>query len=73
MHKKLEPPLYTLLQTFSLTLFDKMPINELFINMNYNLTSPNISNKLNIREYEPNASDPISKIHTKMCPILFLG
>jgi len=29
---KLEPPLYTLLQIFGLTLFDKMPINELFTN-----------------------------------------
>ena len=45
---KLEPPLYTLLQIFSLTLFEKMPINELFINTNYNLTSPNSSNQLNI-------------------------
>lgn len=32
---KLEPPLYTLLQIFSLTLFEKMPINELFINTNH--------------------------------------
>lgn len=45
---KLEPSLYTLLQIFSLTLFEKMPINELFINTNYNLTSPDISNQLNI-------------------------
>jgi hypothetical protein len=48
---KLEPPLYTLLQIFSLTLFEKMPINELFINANYNLTSPDISNQLNIWEF----------------------
>jgi len=48
---KLEPPLYTLLQIFSLTLFDKMPINELFTNTNYNLTSPDISNQLNIWEF----------------------
>jgi len=48
---KLEPPLYTLLQIFSLTLFEKMPINELFINTNYNLTSPDISNQLNIWEF----------------------
>jgi hypothetical protein len=48
---KLEPPLYTLLQIFSLTLFEKMPINELFTNTNYNLTRPGISNQLNIWEF----------------------
>ena len=32
---KLEHSLYTLLQVFSLTLFEKIPINELFINSNY--------------------------------------
>ena len=48
---KLEPPLYTLLQIFGLTLFEKMPINELFTNMNYNLTSPVDSNQLNIWEF----------------------
>jgi len=48
---KLEPPLYTLLQIFGLTLFDKMPINELFTNTNYNLTSPVDSNQLNIWEF----------------------
>jgi len=48
---KLEPPLYTLLQIFGLTLFEKMPINELFTNTNYNLTSPEDSNQLNIWEF----------------------
>ena len=48
---KLEPPLYTLLQIFSLTLFEKMPINELFKNMNYNLTSSVDSNQLNIWKF----------------------
>ena len=48
---KLEPPLYTLLQIFSLTLFERMPINELFTNTNYNLTSPVDSNQLNIWEF----------------------
>ncbi|MDD4418399.1 MAG: IS4 family transposase [Bacteroides graminisolvens] len=48
---KLEPSLYTLLQIFSLTLFEKMPINELFINTNYKLTSPDISNQLNIWQF----------------------
>lgn len=48
---KLEPPLYTLLQIFGLTLFEKMPINELFTNTNYNLTSPVDSNQLNIWEF----------------------
>jgi len=33
---KLEPPLNTLLQIFDLILFEKMPINELFTNTNYN-------------------------------------
>lgn len=48
---KLEPPLYTLLQIFSLTLFEKMPINELFTNINYNLTCQKISNQLTIWEF----------------------
>jgi len=48
---KLEPPLYTLLQIFGLTLFEKMPINELFTNTNYNLTSPVNPNQLNIWEF----------------------
>jgi len=48
---KLEPPLYTLLQIFSLTLFEKVPINELFMNTNYNLISPVDSNQLNIWEF----------------------
>lgn len=45
---KLEPPLYTLLQIFSLTLFEKMPINELFTNTNYNLTCQENPNQLTI-------------------------
>jgi len=36
---KLEHSLYTLLQIFSLTLFEKLPINELFENNNYKATS----------------------------------
>ena len=36
---KLEHSLYTLLQIFSLTLFEKLPINELFENNNYKTTS----------------------------------
>jgi len=31
-----------------LTLFEKMPINELFTNTNYNLTCQEISNQLTI-------------------------
>ena len=37
---KLEHSLYTLLQIFSLTLFEKMPIWELFTKDNYNITYP---------------------------------
>ena len=37
---KLEHSLYTLLQIFSLTLFEKMPINELFAENNYDITTP---------------------------------
>ena len=37
---KLEHSLYTLLQIFSLTLFEKMPINELFAERNYDITPP---------------------------------
>jgi IS4 transposase len=37
---RLEHSLYTLLQIFSLTLFEKVPINELFTKNDYNLTSP---------------------------------
>lgn len=35
---KIDYSLYTLLQIFSLSLFEKVPINELFTNNNYNLT-----------------------------------
>jgi len=37
---KLEHSLYTLLQIFSLTLFEKVPINELFTKNDYKLISP---------------------------------
>jgi hypothetical protein len=36
---KLEQSLYTLLQIFSLTLFEKLPINELFEKKNYTSTA----------------------------------
>lgn len=44
----LEHSLYNLLQIFSLTLFEKMPINELFTKSDYNLTSPNDNKQLNL-------------------------
>lgn len=44
----LEHSLYNLLQIFSLTLFEKMPINELFTKNDYNLTSPNDDKQLNL-------------------------
>ena len=47
---KLEHTLYTLLQIFSLSLFEKVPINELLTNNNYKLTSPDNSNQLNLFE-----------------------
>jgi IS4 transposase len=37
---KLEHSLYTLLQIFSLTLFEKIPINELFTNDDYKIETP---------------------------------
>ena len=48
---KLEHSLYTLLQIFSLTLFEKVTINELFINSNYKPTSSDNSNQLSIWEF----------------------
>lgn len=44
----LEHSLYNLLQIFSLTLFEKMPINELFTKNNYKLTSPNDDKQLKL-------------------------
>ena len=41
---KLEHSLYTLLQVFSLTLFEKVTVNELFINSNYKPISVDNSN-----------------------------
>lgn len=43
---KLEHSLYTLLQIFSLSLFEKMPINQLFTNNNCNLSNPDNPNQL---------------------------
>ena len=43
---KLEYSLYTLLQVLSLTLFEKVTINELFINSIYKSTSSDNSNQL---------------------------
>ncbi len=44
----LEHSLYNLLQIFSLTLFEKVPINELFTKRDYKLTSPNEDKQLNL-------------------------
>jgi len=48
---KLEHSLYTLLQIFSLTLFEKVTINELFTNSIYKPTSSDNSNQLSIWDF----------------------
>ncbi len=48
---KLDHSLYTLLQIFSLTLFEKVTINELFTNSIYKPTSSDNSNQLSIWEF----------------------
>jgi len=49
--QKLEHSLYTLLQVFSLTLFEKVAINELFINSIYKPTGSDNSNQLSIWDF----------------------
>lgn len=44
----LQPSLYTLLQVFSVTLFEKIPLNEDFLGIKKNLDDGNISNQLNL-------------------------
>ncbi len=48
---KLEHSLYTLLQVFSLTLFEKVTINELFINAIYKPISSDNTNQLSIWDF----------------------
>ncbi len=48
---KLEHSLYTLLQIFSLTLFEKVTINELFTNSIYKPTSSDNTNQLSIWDF----------------------
>lgn len=48
---KLEHSLYTLLQIFSLTLFEKVTINELFINSIYKPISSDNTNQLSIWDF----------------------
>jgi len=48
---KLEHSLYTLLQIFSLTLFEKATINELFTNSIYKQTSSDNTNQLSIWDF----------------------
>lgn len=48
---KLEHSLYNLLQIFSLTLFEKVTINELLTNSKYKLVGPDNSNQLSIWEF----------------------
>jgi IS4 transposase len=47
---KVDYKLYSLLQIFSLSLFKKTPINELFTNLNYKNTSLDNPNQLNLFE-----------------------
>ena len=44
----LEASLYTLLQIFSLTLFEKMPIQQAFAGSDYIPDNVNLSNQLNL-------------------------
>lgn len=44
----LQPSLYTLLQVFSVTLFEKIPLNKDFLSIKKNLEDDNISNQLNL-------------------------
>ena len=44
----LEASLYTLLQIFSLTLFEKMPIQHAFAGSDYIPDNVNLSNQLNL-------------------------
>lgn len=46
----LQPSLYTLLQVFSVTLFEKIPLNKDFLSINKSLEDDNISNQLNLFE-----------------------
>jgi len=46
----LEPSLYTLLQVFSVTLFEKIPLNKDFLSIKKNLEDDNVSNQLNLFE-----------------------
>ena len=48
---KLKHSLYTLLQIFSLTLFEKVTINELFTNSNYKPTGLDNTNQLSIWDF----------------------
>lgn len=45
---KVDHSLYTLLQIFSLNIFEKVPINELLTNKNYNLTQSDTSKQLTL-------------------------
>lgn len=47
---KVDYKLYSLLQIFSLSLFEKTPINELFTNLNYKTTGLGNPNQLNLFE-----------------------
>lgn len=47
---KVDYKLYSLLQIFSLSLFEKTPINELFTNLNYKTTGLDNPNQLNLFE-----------------------
>ncbi|WP_038043795.1 IS4 family transposase, partial [Thioalkalivibrio sulfidiphilus] len=44
----LQVSLYTLLQIFSITLFEKMPLNAAFLDANYSCDDPEPCNQLNL-------------------------
>ena len=57
-----EHSLYNLLQIFSLTLFEKVPIYELFTKNDYKLTSPIEDKQLKLFDLQPDTSDILFSI-----------
>ena len=56
----LDVSLYTLLQVLSLTLFEKMPLQQAFPGDEHTLDNDSIGNQLNLCRILPDSSDPLS-------------
>jgi hypothetical protein len=56
----LDVSLYTLLQVLSLTLFEKMPLQQAFPGDEYTSDNDRIGNQLNLFRILPDSSDPLS-------------